>query len=213
MSTFLNSLAGRLRAFIGNRRRAPRRNARVSARLPFSIALLEPKNEGGRDLKGKKSLSGHTSDLGETGLTLVLPSLRIGDNYLTEEDNYLLIELEIPSGPVTVLGGSARFQYTAGAGYLLGVRIVKMQEEEHARYLTYLRTLSPLERRVHKRSQQRDIAHATPGVNADHINAWDGITPTHVSEAFERFLRDREGTRLREFRSKAGKHGSLHGPR
>jgi hypothetical protein len=191
MSTFLNSLVGRLREIVGNRRRAPRRNARVSARLPFTIALLDPKKLA-RHLKGKGSLTGHTSDLGEMGMTLVLPSLRIGDDYLTEENNYLLIELEIPGGPVTMLGDSARFAYTAGAGYLLGVRIVKMQEVEHVRYLKYLRTLSPVERRGRKQNQEGVRAHTIPGPNVDQTNTWTGITPTHVSEAFERFLRERE---------------------
>jgi len=191
MSTLFSSIAGKIREIVGNRRHISRRNARVSARLPFTIALLDPRKDAAKALTDKGALTGHTSDLSETGMTLLLPSVRIGDSYLTQETHYLLIELRIPSGPVTILGSPVRFAYTAGAGYLLGIRIVKMQEEEHTDYLTYLRTLSPRERRVRKQSEDAVRAQTIPGRGFHQSSAWASITPTNVSDAFERFLRER----------------------
>ena len=191
MAKILSSIAGRFREIVGNRRHGSRRSARVLARLPFTIALLEPGTMAPKPLKGKRSLTGHTSDLSDTGMTLVLPSVRIGNSYLTEEAHYLLIELGTPSGLVTILGSPARFAYTKDAGYLLGVKIVKMQEEDRTTYLSYLRTLSPRERRVRKQSEDVMREQTIPSRGFQQPNPWASITPTNISDAFERFLRER----------------------
>ena len=192
MSKLVSSIVGRVREIVGNRRHVSRRTARVSARLPFTIGLLEPGTVTRQPLSGKRSLTGHTSDLSETGMTLVLPSVRIGNSYLTEETHYLLIELETPSGLVTMLGSPARFAYTEDAGYLLGVKIIKMQDEDHATYLSYLRTLAPRERRVRKQSEDTIKSQTIPDNRGlQQLNTWASITPRNVNDAFERFLRER----------------------
>ncbi|PYS81767.1 MAG: hypothetical protein DMF67_15520 [Acidobacteria bacterium] len=201
MSALISSLAGRLREIIGDRRRGARRGARAQARLPFTVVLLDAQEEAAGVLTGKRSLAGHTRDLSETGLTLLLPAVRIGDGYLTDRDCYLGIRLALPGGPVSMLATSVRFEHLdiaeSGYGYLVGVRVIRMREDERASYLAYLRTLAAEERRARRRRRDDAAAAVAPAAPvAGQVNAWAGITPAQVSDAFERFLR--EGARPRE---------------
>ena len=196
MSALINSLVGRLRGFIGNRRRGYRRNARVKAQLSYTLIVLETKEQVAEVVAGKKSLGGQTSDLSESGLTLLLKVVRIGGSYLTEMSHYLGIKLELPDGPVSLLAAPTRFKDVEGTEpefrYLLGVRIIRMEEEDRARYLNYLRALETKDRRASKPTQP--VTPRTPSVSQG--NALANITPARVSEAFEIFLR--EGVRPRK---------------
>ncbi len=98
MPEVIRSLAARVREFIGNHRRAPRHRAR----LPLSVSLI---NQGGATgtpgaQRDAAMLQGHTRDVSATGLSLVVPSIRIGDRYLTGEDRTLSIALELENGRV-----------------------------------------------------------------------------------------------------------------
>lgn len=193
MPTLINSLAGRLREFVGDRRRVTRRKSRVDARLPFTVMLLDTKEEAAEDAAGKNSLAGHTRDLSATGLTLLLSVVRISDSYLTDNEHYLGIRLGLPGGPVSMLAAPVRFEHATGAesesGYLLGVRIIRMREDDRSCYLTYLSTLLTKERRVRNQIRGGAKAAAPPAPFLSQANAWANITPAHVNEAFERFLR------------------------
>ena len=196
MSTLINSLAGRLREFVFDRRHAYRRGARVNARLPYTLILLDTKEQVAVEVTGKRSLGGKTSDLSETGLTLLLKSVRIDNIPLTLMEHFLGVRLELPDGPVSMVAAPARFNELDGAEpefrYLLGVRIIKMQEDARARYLAYLRALESRERRTSKPTQ-----YATPQAqSAGQGNALSNVTPARVSEAFEIFLH--EGVHPRE---------------
>jgi len=198
MPTLINSLAGRLRELVGDRRRAPRRGARAHARLPFTVVLLDAQEVAPKDFTGGRSLAGHTRDLSETGLTLLLPVVRIGDGYLTDSERYLGIRLALPGGPISMLAASVRFEHLdmleSGYGYLVGVRVVRMREDERASYFAYLRTLAAAERRARRRDDAPQVAPAPAA--AGQVNSWASVTPAQVSEAFERFLRD--GARPRQ---------------
>lgn len=190
MSALINSLVGRLREFVGDRRRAYRRHARVNARLSYTLILLDTKEQAVEEVAYKRSLGGNTSDLSETGLTLLLKSVRIGGSYLTEMEHYLGIKLELPDGPVSLVAAPTRFKDLDGAEsgfrYLLGVRIIRMQEDARARYLTYLRALETMDRRASKPTR-------TPPPQAQSAGQGNGlanVTAARVSEAFEIFLRE-----------------------
>src|SRR5215212_4706601 len=100
MAELIHSVTSRLRKYVGDRRRALRREARFDARLPFTISLLSAEDEQGDDFLSKPSLSGQTRDISDRGLTLLLPSSRIRSVYLTVSDMYLGISLDLPNGPV-----------------------------------------------------------------------------------------------------------------
>lgn len=184
----------RLRRYMTERRRALRRGARFEARLPFIITLLGTAKDPAASLPDALALVGHTRDLSETGLTLLLPSVRIGDAYLTDGGSYLGVKLQLPSGPVAMLTVSVRFeqlpQKEDECGYLLAVRIIKMQDGERERYLAYLSSSESKESRTRDRRQAQSAASIT-GLNSKaQAGTWDALTPASVSKAFEQFLRE-----------------------
>ena len=178
----LQSLRARLRRYVGNRRRALRRGARVAAQLPVAVAPLDAGQEVGTDLA--REIMGSTRDLSDTGLTLLLPAVRVGDRYLTDRGGYLGVRLELPDGPLCLLAAPVRFEQlpksAEGYGFLLGARIVKMAESERERYQAYLRALVGTERRQAERGR----------VSKGPADGWGLLTPSNIEEAFDRFARE-----------------------
>ncbi|HJR09354.1 MAG TPA: hypothetical protein VJ842_18990 [Pyrinomonadaceae bacterium] len=148
MEGLRNKASALLREYVTERRSTRRRSARYSARIPFNVSVVDPKRVGA---KPAASLAGRTRDLGEGDLNLVVPSIRIGGDYITLKENKLLVTLELPSGTVSLIAAPARFEQLdgedAGEGYLVGVRIEEMSAPERERYLEHLRTLPQADRR------------------------------------------------------------------
>jgi hypothetical protein len=196
MADLIHSFTSRLRKYVGDRRRALRREARFAAHLPFTVSLLSTEDEPTENFHNMPSLEGQTHDISERGLTLLLPSSRIRSVYLTVSDIYLGISLELPTSPVGMITTSVRFEQLsakdAGFGYLLGVRIIKMQEGAQERYMEYLSSLESKDRRAHERRRPH-VATALVGQDSiERISAWEALTPQAVSKSFEKFLRDQK---------------------
>jgi hypothetical protein len=152
MQGLKNKAASLLRDYVTDRRRtAVRSSVRYEARLPFDVSIHNAGKSGGQRRSTSKrvtSLAGRTRDVGENDLTLVVPSIRVGGDYLTLEENRLKIVLALPSGPVELLCSPVRFEQLAGdEGYLVGVRILEMSDDERRLYAEHLRTLTPADRR------------------------------------------------------------------
>ena len=131
----VRSIVARLREFIGDRRWAKRRQVR----LPLTVYLLRSARVNGSRLP---SMDGHSLDLSSAGLSAVVPAIRIQDHYLAGGSQRLLIKLELPAAPVEMQVVSVRYErlddVRDGAGYLIGVNIVEMNEPDRARYEEYL---------------------------------------------------------------------------
>ncbi|HEX8140443.1 MAG TPA: PilZ domain-containing protein [Pyrinomonadaceae bacterium] len=151
MTKIINHLSARLRSLFVNRREAERREAeleaQVEARLLLSVSLAQEGEErvGGAAPGGSK-LIGSTCNVSETGLAMILPSLRIGQSLITEEGCVLRIVLDIyPAGLVEMEASLVHHrrleEKEARAGYLVGVRITGMNETDRIRYLAHLATL------------------------------------------------------------------------
>jgi hypothetical protein len=196
MAKLIHSVTARLRKYVGDRRRSLRREARFEARLPVTISLLSSEDEPTKNFYNTPMLEGQTRDISDRGLTLLLPSSRIRSVYLTVSDIYLGIRLELPDRPVGMISTSVRFEQLstkeAGFGYLLGVRIMKMKEEDQERYIAYLSTLEIKDRRAHERRQPR-IATVMAGQSRSvPMGAWEALTPQSVNKSFEKFLQERK---------------------
>jgi hypothetical protein len=128
----------RLRKFIGDRRQTPRRKANRKARLVFSVTMqgIDPRSRS-------MPVEGYTVDISESGLALVVPSLRIGDTYLTDSKCKLrIVLLNLPTGEVEIEAAPVRYEeLRGGEGHLIGVRITRISEEDRARFIQYLSTL------------------------------------------------------------------------
>lgn len=141
MPEYLRSIVNRLRAHVGNRRSAPRYPIQLEAGLSLSVA---PGNAGSKmQAEGEPlRLAGYTRDLSRTGLALILPSVHIGGQYLTNQNRVLEITLKLPSGFIQLHATPARYSpLEAGGkdkGYLVGLQITQMDAPDRARYDAYL---------------------------------------------------------------------------
>lgn len=140
MPEMIRSLTARLREFIGNRRRAPR----YSARLSFNLSISEARGPNGNNRR-LATIAGHTADVSSSGLGLIVPAIRIGDQYLTGEARALRLALEIPETTLQLRVLPVRHEHLSveeGGGFLIGVRILEIGVEDRAAYLAHLKKLS-----------------------------------------------------------------------
>src|SRR5262245_29425618 len=137
MPELARTIVSRIRAFIGNRRRAPRH----PVQLPFTVTILGRKlsTNGGRR---KSWVDGHTLDISTSGLALVVPAIRIGEHYLVGDDRRLIVRLELPTGTVEMEVKPVRYEsleeHETEFGYLIGVHIEVMNERDRAAYENFV---------------------------------------------------------------------------
>jgi hypothetical protein len=129
----LRTLAARLRSFVGSRRREPRYKTRLAA----SVSLA------GVGAAASQSLSGHTRDVSQHGLGLVLPAVRLGGRYLTNEGQTLIVTLQLPDAPVRLRGTVVRYERLEEGdviqGYLVGLRLAEEDDPDRRQYVEYIR--------------------------------------------------------------------------
>lgn len=138
MQERVRSIVTRLRSYLADRRAAPRRPLRLSC----AVAFHDPKHPDAAPPRGPR-LDAHTRDLSLTGLALIVPSIRIGERYLTEAPLRILIDH--PSGALQLVAQPVRYEQLpddAGErGYLLGLHITEMDAADRARFEEHLRQL------------------------------------------------------------------------
>jgi hypothetical protein len=140
MAEFTRTLVSRLRQYVGDRRHSTRR----SASLKFSLSLASPANalNGSRRVN---SMTGHTRDVSERGLALIVPVITLGDHHLVGENRSLNISLELPDGAVLMQVIPVRYErldeQASETGYLLGVKITTIQAEDRVRFEEYVASL------------------------------------------------------------------------
>ena len=145
MPGIIRKITGRLRRPAGtpeepgDLRAAPRFKQRHALRVLFSLSVLDAAAAGGPPL----SVRGRTRDISRTGVGLILPSLLLGGRDFSKGNRPLLIELELPEGPVRFQALIVRVEeLEAGGeeeGYLMGVRITGMGKNARARLDEFLR--------------------------------------------------------------------------
>ena len=98
-------------------------NLRGRASLPFRLSLPNMTGEAA-------IIEGRTRDMRATGLSLILPAIRFGDQEITGEDQKLSIMLELPGGPIAMQVAPVRYERLSGEetseAYLVGARITEI---------------------------------------------------------------------------------------
>ena len=115
---------------------------RFNVSLPCALSL--PAAE--RDLLFPDAvLDCRTRDLSETGVGLEAPSIYLGYSCVVDEGRRLLLELELPAGPIQMLATPAHYLRLDRPGgeatYLIGLRITEMSDAAHALFTAYLAAL------------------------------------------------------------------------
>lgn len=141
MLEMIRSLQTNLRYFV----RRMRQSERHPPRLRFSLSMLDLHARDNGD-RLPVVLSGHTRNISETGLALIVPPIRQGVDILAATNRKLLIVLELPSGSIRLQAMPVRYERTslrdAENGYLLGVRIISMSKDDRVRFLRYIHRLT-----------------------------------------------------------------------
>jgi hypothetical protein len=144
MPEFIRSIANRLREFVGNRRRATRYKTHLEIGLALSVSLPGAKARPQRSEELK--LAGYTRDISESGLAIIVPTMRIGGQYITDGNRTLQIMLKLPTGVIKLHGTPARYspldEDATDTGYLIGIQIERMSDDDRALFKAYLETLT-----------------------------------------------------------------------
>ncbi|HEY6803433.1 MAG TPA: PilZ domain-containing protein [Pyrinomonadaceae bacterium] len=137
MSELPRRFVSRLRRYIGNRRKVKR----AYVRLSFTLSLSDPRTTSNGSRRSA-SIEGHTLDISNTGLGLIVPAIRVGEHYLVGEERSLHLLLELPDGPVNMSVVPVRYESLAEdspeSGYIIGARLVEMDVSERERFDDYI---------------------------------------------------------------------------
>jgi hypothetical protein len=140
MMELARSIASRLRQYAGDRRHAKR----VKTRLDFTLSLVGPALSS-NGVKRVISIKGHTLDLSSTGLALVVPSIIVNEHHLVGENRNMYVTLELPDGPIEMNVTPIRYErldeHPTETGYLIGVKLNKIEKQELLRFSEYVTQL------------------------------------------------------------------------
>lgn len=113
-------------------RRSPRFPAHLEAHLFFKLVLVDLSSADAA--RSMLFLTGHTRDISEQGLSLVLPVAHIEERFLSATESLLRITLQLPDGPVGIEAAPVHHRPLEEAvenqvlktGYLIGAEIKRM---------------------------------------------------------------------------------------
>ena len=90
-------------------------------------------------------MDGYTLDLSSNGLALVVPRITLGEHHLVGENRGLNLKIQLPSGPVEMQATPVRYERLEEdrneTGYVIALKIVRMPDDDRARYSAYVATL------------------------------------------------------------------------
>jgi c-di-GMP-binding flagellar brake protein YcgR len=137
---FARSIASRLRQYAGDRRHSKR----VKARLDFTLSLVGPALSS-NGTKRVISIDGHTLDLSSTGLALIVPTIIVNEHHLVGENRNMHLKLELPDGSLKLNVVPIRYErlddHPTETGYLIGVKLGNVEEEDRSRFTHYVSQL------------------------------------------------------------------------
>jgi guanyl-specific ribonuclease Sa len=124
-----------------DRRQSPRLDAKLQARLDFSVLLREAESASS-GVQHLRAVAGHTVNLSAHGLAVVLHAQNIEEQYLAGGDGSMSIELDLPNGlSLEIQATPVRYE-KRDDGYLIGARISKMSDRDRELYEEYLREIA-----------------------------------------------------------------------
>ena len=121
-----------------------RRVIRRKARLPASISLIDTETPASGTAHPPSTL-GYTRDISADGLALIVPSMSLGGHDFASGEQTLRIILALPAGNVETRATLVRHERLeesgSNMGYLIGLSISVMSEDDRNLYAEYLHTL------------------------------------------------------------------------
>ncbi|MFN2576074.1 MAG: PilZ domain-containing protein [Pyrinomonadaceae bacterium] len=138
MPELVRSVVSRVRTYFKDRRQSPR----LRVRLLFTVGIHRTGN-GHNSPRRAQGLMGHTRDISCNGLGLLLPQIHVDGHHLTAEGRELELRLEMGNNdPISMLVLPRRYERLEdaelGCMYLIGARIVSIDEADRTRYLSFI---------------------------------------------------------------------------
>lgn len=138
MPELIRSAVSRVHLYFKDRRQC----ARLRTRLVFTVSIVQSIN-GNRGIRAAHCLKGHTRDISADGVALLVPQICLNGHHLATGGQQLEVRLEIGSeAPVRMLVVPRRYERLEeaelGCGYLIGARIVQIEEADRLRYLNFI---------------------------------------------------------------------------
>jgi len=138
MAEYVRTIAARFSRFVLAHSCAPRHRAR----LPLQVCVADDGEAYGAPRI--PALAGYTYDISATGLSLLLPTVVVGNRHLTFGSRVLRIGLRLANGVVNFYAVPVRYEQVESAGgphFVIGARITAIDGEDRARLAAYLRSL------------------------------------------------------------------------
>jgi c-di-GMP-binding flagellar brake protein YcgR len=140
MPELIRSAVSRVHLYFKDRRQSPR----LRTRLVFTVTIHVPTNGNGYgQIRPTQSLKGHTRDISANGMALLLPQIHLNGHHLAAEGRELELKLEFGAEPpIRMLVVPRRYERLEdtelGCAYLIGARIVSLDEADRVRYLSLI---------------------------------------------------------------------------
>lgn len=129
-----------MRSNFEDRRQSPRLDAKLQARLEFSVLLREAESASS-GVQHLRAVAGHTVNLSIHGLAVVLHAQNIEEQYLAG-DGSMSIELDLPNGLSLEIHATPVRYEKRDDGYLIGAKISEMSARDRELYEEYLREIA-----------------------------------------------------------------------
>ena len=124
-----------------DRRKSPRLDANLEARLEFSVLLRDSESDE-RGVQHLRAVAGHTLNVSEQGLAVMLRAQNIDEQYLLGGEGSMAIELDLPNGlSIEIQATPVRYE-KRDEGYLIGARISEMSDRDQRLFKEYLGELT-----------------------------------------------------------------------
>jgi len=145
MIQVMNILEVRVRGLFIERRGFARRVASFAVSLPVGVSMPNENLDPEMD-EYPNPLLGRTRDLSENGLSLFLPSLKLGHQQISAANFPLRLILSLPDGIAVVQAITVRTEEMTtpenGRAFVIGMRIKKICERDRKRYEALLKSLN-----------------------------------------------------------------------
>jgi hypothetical protein len=145
----LREIATRFTRVIAERRAAPRKKVSVAVRVRLAPSNL---NIGHVKASEKLSLSGSTYDISSCGAGLILPSIRINENYLVGQERLLIVEMDIHDRTIVMKAIGRRYEeigeHLSVKRFIVGVEIVDMTAMDREAYEYFIKHARKLGKQV-----------------------------------------------------------------
>lgn len=137
MAEFTRTMVSRFRQYVGERRRAKRHKVR----LEFSISVAD-RAKSFNGARKTRIMEGHTLDLSASGLALIVPSITLGEHHIVGENRSLNVKLQLPVEAIDLIVTPVRYEsleeHETETGYLIGVKILEMSDEDRVKFEKYV---------------------------------------------------------------------------